>query len=1312
MILDTGCTTHLCTPDTPLINKHITTEPITITIPDGNTMTSTHEGHLDIPALPPAATLTHVVPELSTHSLISIGQLCDAGCTAIVNRNTIDIEYEGNVVMSGDRSEATTLWHLNYTPQSINGTSLLPYYAHATIGTNTTKNIIEFFHAAMFSPTNSTLYKALQLNYITNIPGVTTAAFKKYAPFSAATIKGHLDQTRKNIRSTKTEQNKSENDDELFPVQLTTNENANYCYTTIFEPTGKVYSDQTGNFQYVSSKGNNSLVIMYDYDSNAILAEPISNRKAATILAATKKMHNILRSKGRGPQLHILDNECSDIMKSYFNQSNIKYQLAAPGQHRTNAAERAIRTFKNHLIAGLCSTDNEFPIHLWDRLLPQALITINLMRGSRINPKHSAWSQLFGPYNFNKEPIAPPGIRVLVHVKPENRTTWAAHADEGWYIGPASEHYRCYRVYMTETKAERITDTIEWYPTKTTLPTASSTEVITAALNDVRHELLNQRPNNSICNISESEREVLKQMTSTFKQIIDPNNRFTYLSDTDDDDDDDDDIESEPCNKLEKTPTKNDTENKPITETATQTVPTQRVIEKSPTVIHTPSPTTTLDTSTPQRVVAAPNTTTNNSIIIELEQEKPSTPTVVNIIAERTNEHWPIPTKFKHNHYTRASAKIAYVLENAPQYALFSNAINIDTGRPAEYLELSKSSRGKLWVDGMTLEIGKLLGTETVKFIHINDIPKGTKITYAKIVCADRPEKENPIRVRLTIGGNLITYDGTTSTKAAEMPTVKIFINSVLSTRYAKFMTLDVKDFYLNTAKMPNKDFAYMRIPINVIPPDILKLYAHLIYKEHIYLEVSKGIYGLPQAGKLANEQLIRHLAPYGYSPCQITPGLWKHETRDIAFLLVVDDFGIKYTDKRDVEHLLSALRDAYKISVDWEGERYCGLIMKWDYTHRHCDISMPGYIERALTRFQHPKPKKPQDNPFKYIAPEYGAKVQYAPDADTSELLDEKGKKRIQEVLGTLLYYARAVDPTILVTISSLSTQQAKPTIQTMTAVNHLLDYCATHPNAISRYHASDMVLHVESDASYLSEAKAKSRYAGYHYLSIDPKGTNVMYPPLNAPVLVSANIIKETVASAAEAELAGLFHNGRDALPLIHALNEMGHTQPPTPIQTDNSTAAGLANDTVQQRKSKAMEMRYFWIVDKVDENVFNVYWNQGKTNRADYYSKQHPTKVHRDIRPTLMVTYENNHTNYYENIRQQAEMKRTATAQNGGKGVLISDSGLQTHSVSFSHHSLFKRDREQDKPDGEFDHSFAPFPAPSAVVYSAHKLCSSNC
>ena len=159
---------------------------------------------------------------------------------------------------------------------------------------------------------------------------------------------------------------------------------------------------------------------------------------------------------------------------------------------------------------------------------------------------------------------------------------------------------------------------------------------------------------------------------------------------------------------------------------------------------------------------------------------------------------------------------------------------------------------------------------------------------------------------------------------------------------------------------------------------------------------------------------------------------------------------------------------------------------------------------------------------------------------------------------------------------------------------------------------------------------------------------------------------------------------------------------------MQTDNSTAAGLANDTLQQRKSKAMEMRYFWIKDKCDNDIFDVYWNHGKTNRADYYSKQHPTKVHREQRPLIMVTtYENNHTSFLEAARLQEETLNKSTSKEGGKGVLISESGLQSHSVSFSHHSLAQRILAQADPHGELDR----LSTQSKVVNSTHKLCSST-
>ena len=150
--------------------------------------------------------------------------------------------------------------------------------------------------------------------------------------------------------------------------------------------------------------------------------------------------------------------------------------------------------------------------------------------------------------------------------------------------------------------------------------------------------------------------------------------------------------------------------------------------------------------------------------------------------------------------------------------------------------------------------------------------------------------------------------------------------------------------------------YEYMRIPINMIPDVNMEEYnlRPLFHKGFVYVEIHRGMYGLPQqAGRLANNQLIKHLAPHGYEPLPLTPGLWHHKIRDIIFCLIVHDFGIRYTSQADADHLLSTLEMLfYQVSRDWSsGARYCGLSLKWGYSARTCDISMPGYIERALKR-------------------------------------------------------------------------------------------------------------------------------------------------------------------------------------------------------------------------------------------------------------------------------------------------------------------------------------------------------------------------
>ena len=198
-----------------------------------------------------------------------------------------------------------------------------------------------------------------------------------------------------------------------------------------------------------------------------------------------ESVHNSLSLGGCKPQFHRLDNECPQLLKDYFTNQKIHYQLASPHDHRSNAAERAIRTAKNHLAAGWWSTDDAFPMHLWDQTITQAELTLNLLRGLRINPKLSAWEQIHGRFDYNRTPFAPPGIKVLIHETPDKRGTWSDHAIEGWYVGPAFNHYQLHTVYCKDSGAERTAGTLTWLPERIAMPIATPQDMVQAAIQDL-----------------------------------------------------------------------------------------------------------------------------------------------------------------------------------------------------------------------------------------------------------------------------------------------------------------------------------------------------------------------------------------------------------------------------------------------------------------------------------------------------------------------------------------------------------------------------------------------------------------------------------------------------------------------------------------------------------------------------------------------------------------------------------------------------------------------------------------------------------
>ena len=201
----------------------------------------------------------------------------------------------------------------------------------------------------------------------------------------------------------------------------------------------------------------------------------------------------MLVKQGSPPDLHILVNECSQDLKDAFSKYKIDFQRVPPKEHRANSAERAIRTFKNHLMSILCTVDSEFPMAEWDRLLPQAVITLNLLRSSRTQPSLSAHASLFGNFDFNRTPIAPPGTRVVAHASADARASFAEHGRVGWYIGPSLQHYRCYRVYFPDTMAEVDVLTVDFFPEKIPFPKITNDDYLEQTVEDMLH-LLSAKP--------------------------------------------------------------------------------------------------------------------------------------------------------------------------------------------------------------------------------------------------------------------------------------------------------------------------------------------------------------------------------------------------------------------------------------------------------------------------------------------------------------------------------------------------------------------------------------------------------------------------------------------------------------------------------------------------------------------------------------------------------------------------------------------------------------------------------------------------
>ena len=193
----------------------------------------------------------------------------------------------------------------------------------------------------------------------------------------------------------------------------------NLVCTRPVDVSGQIFSDQTGRFPRVSSRGNMSVMVLYDYDINAILTKPLKNNTTSELVRAQTRLTQYLLDRGLKPTALRIDNECPEALQRFSRDNIIDFQLCPPNDHQTNQSEKAIDSWKCHFLAGLSGAEHNFPLHLWCCLLSQANKTLNLLRRSQINPRLAAEAKLNGVFYYNRNPMAPPKTKVLIHETPQ-----------------------------------------------------------------------------------------------------------------------------------------------------------------------------------------------------------------------------------------------------------------------------------------------------------------------------------------------------------------------------------------------------------------------------------------------------------------------------------------------------------------------------------------------------------------------------------------------------------------------------------------------------------------------------------------------------------------------------------------------------------------------------------------------------------------------------------------------------------------------------------------------------------------------------
>ncbi|KAL7474761.1 hypothetical protein ACHAW6_000714, partial [Cyclotella cf. meneghiniana] len=368
-LLDTGANISLLHSDAPAQQSPAQLPTKCITQRKG-TLITTETLLLHLNKLPAQARIAHHSPGIS-NNLLAASDLADARCELFFHSTGCEVTYNGEIILRGWRDTNTRLWRVSLIHNGSN--RIVPPYKditdlystpensfvnsafHPIYKCSNTNQLIQFYYATMDYPVISTWCKAIDKGYFQGV--------RNFIQPLQASEQGHIDQRRANICSTKSSPVRGashENNHMIEHEQAPNNDKTNMVFMTMVEINRQLFTNQTGRFPITSNRGNNYIVIFYAVDPNYIKSYPIKSQHRNEILKAYKKVYQFLRFHVYQPQLHKLDNETSKDVEAFIATNNAKFQYTPPNMHRTNTAERAICTWKNHFLAIRAGTPPTF----------------------------------------------------------------------------------------------------------------------------------------------------------------------------------------------------------------------------------------------------------------------------------------------------------------------------------------------------------------------------------------------------------------------------------------------------------------------------------------------------------------------------------------------------------------------------------------------------------------------------------------------------------------------------------------------------------------------------------------------------------------------------------------------------------------------------------------------------------------------------------------------------------------------------------------------------------------------------------------